>query len=83
MLGILFSLLAGYEVSEWICGPWPNLGASAPPPPPLPEPVPEIPAEPDRLDNSDYEPDEDLEPRERTISRYGIGFDEDMKYIGD
>ena len=77
----IFSIMAGYKISEWICGPWPEF--KVPAPPPLPEPEPLIPSEPETTDGPDFERYEEPEPAVRKISKFGIEFDEDMKYIGD
>lgn len=63
----LFSIAAGYKISEWICGPWVK-PEYRPPQPPT-----------EAIDEAKSEDG----PRKRTIFMHGIGFDEDMKHLGD
>lgn len=77
MFNLLFSVLAGYKISEWICGPWvdpklfedhlepdQNMGVPIQPAPP--------PVSPSHYTTSS-----------KKIKWKGIKLDEDMKHLGD
>ena len=65
----LISIMAGYKISEWICGPWLK----------PPDTVGETSSE----SAPEQESKAGREPPNKEISKYGIRFDEEMKHLGD